>query len=314
MRAERAAALRVGVRAGEIERGLEEVEEVGREVGRAIAGGRRKVEAERMRLGMMKREVVGVVRVVEETALKVQMLFEAGGGRSGRDVPNAWIAVAGQGATGYLEMATSDIETRLLQYKSSVQELEQFVRSDFTDKPSLHAVEDVMRHTYDYFLHVASRVAQLSDALRAIREDYLAILRRADPDVPNPFDAAKRRDQYEHDEQARAKRAAIEAASALAPHPLPQNPQNPQHSPAAGNPNNLAAPATPAVPGNPAPAATPPSQGFGFAAPQPQPVAGGFGAPAPGGFAPVVGGAAGGFGQAAAASASRPRSASRRRR
>lgn len=73
-------------------------------------------------------------------------------------------------------------------------------------------IEDIIRRQYEYFMVVASHVAGVHEALRALREQYLILLRRRDPDAPNPFEQADFREKADKErERILAEKRAADA-------------------------------------------------------------------------------------------------------
>ncbi|PXF41385.1 hypothetical protein BWQ96_08883 [Gracilariopsis chorda] len=87
--------------------------------------------------------------------------------------------------------------------------------SDMGNIPRGRTIEDIIRRQYDYFMVVASHIANVNENLRAVKEQYLQVLRERDSDVLNPFQQADMREKVEKDRQRllAEKRAAVGALS-----------------------------------------------------------------------------------------------------
>lgn len=62
-------------------------------------------------------------------------------------------------------------------------------------------IEDIIRRQYEYFMVVASHIANVHENLRSLKERFLQVLRDQDSDVFDPFQQADLREKAEKDRQ-----------------------------------------------------------------------------------------------------------------
>jgi hypothetical protein len=77
-----------------------------------------------------------------------------------------------------------------------------------------HAIEDIIRRQFEYFMMVANKTAAVHEPLARRKENYLADARRQDPDAVDPFAQADSRERAE-DEKRRRIAAAIQPSGLL---------------------------------------------------------------------------------------------------
>ncbi|RUS26625.1 hypothetical protein BC938DRAFT_470511 [Jimgerdemannia flammicorona] len=153
-------------------------------------------------------------KVAEEQAVRAIDIYK----QSGRQ---GLFAAALRTENYFLDLVNG-FEKRMQEYRQILEEIERnLVSLSHSTHQSPQAISEIMRNQHKSFLAIAGKVAQLDDAIKRQKEQYVAYRRKYYGDDRNPFDKKKQRQE---DRPSTPSELNFIASTTLKPNPQPPAP------------------------------------------------------------------------------------------